>query len=258
MLKSIPVMVTGALLLVSSFSWAAHPLITDDAGTLGKGKFQIEISGQHDSDKEIVNGVDTKWTGSQLATTLSYGFIENADLVLALPYQWGKTTEDGVTTYQEQGIADVTLDLKWRFFEQNGFSLALKPGLRFPTGNEEKGLGAGRLGYQAFLIGSREIALWAFHASIGYILNENKADAERNIWHASFAATYEVIKDLKVVGNIGIERNRDKSATKDPAFVLGGFIYSLFDNLDVDFGVKYGLNSVETDWSLMVGAAFRF
>jgi hypothetical protein len=248
----------GLFLLVHTVVWGAHPLITDDAGTQGKGKFQIEFSGQYDSDKESVNGASLESTGSQIATTLSYGIIENADLVLSLPYQWGKVKVDGVTVYDEKGISDTTFEVKWRFFEKDGLSLALKPGLRIPTGNDEKGLGAGRTGYHAFLIGSKEVEPWAFHVNAGYIGNENKADEEKNIWHASLAATYEAIKGLKVVGNIGIERNRDKAADKDPAFFLGGVIYSLSESLNIDVGVKYGLTTAETDWSLMAGMAFSF
>jgi len=245
-------------LLFHTVAWGAHPLITDDAGTQGKGKFQIEVNGQYDSDKETVNGVSAESTGGQIAATLSYGVIENADLVLGLPYQWGKVKEDGVTVYDENGVSDMTLEVKWRFFEKDGLSLALKPGVRIPTGNDETGLGAGRTGYYAFFIGSKEAAPWAFHVNVGYIGNENKADEEINIWHASLAATCEVVKNLKLVGNIGIERNRDKTADKDPAFLLGGVIYAVTERFDIDFGVKYGLTAVETDWSLMAGTAFRF
>jgi hypothetical protein len=245
-------------LLVHAVAWGAHPLISDDAGTLGKGKFQIEVSGQYDSDKETVNGVSTESTGGQIATTLSYGFIENADLILSLPYQWGKVKEDGITVYNENGVSDMALEVKWQFYEKDGFALALKPGVRVPTGNEEKGLGAGRTGYHTFLIGSKEAAPWAFHVNVGYIGNENKVDEEKNIWHASLATTCEVVKNLKLVGNIGIERNRDKTADKDPAFLLGGVIYSVSERFDIDFGVKYGLTAAENDWSLMAGMAFRF
>jgi hypothetical protein len=244
--------------LVHAVAWGAHPLITDDAGTQGKGKFQVEVSGQYDSDKETLNGVSVESTGGQVATTLSYGFIENADIVLSLPYQWGKVKEDGVAVYDERGISDTTVEVKWRFFEKDGLSLALKPGLRIPTGNDEKGLGAGRTGYHAFIIGSKEVEPWAFHVNVGYIGNENKADDEKNIWHASLATTYEVIKNLKIVGNVGIERNSDKAADKDPAFLIGGVIYSLSQSLDIDVGVKYGLTAAETEWSLMAGMAFRF
>jgi len=248
----------GMCLLGHTVVWGAHPLITDDAGTQGKGRFQIEVNGQYDSDRETVNGASLESTGSQIATTLSYGIIENADLVLSLPYQWGKVKEGGVTVYDEKGISDTTVEVKWRFYEKGGLSLALKPGVSIPTGNDEKGLGAGKTGYHAFIIGSKEAAPWAFHVNVGYIGNENKADEEKNIWQASLAATYEAIKGLKVVGNIGIERNRDKAADKDPAFFLGGVIYSISESFDIDFGVKYGLTAPETDWSVMAGTAFRF
>ena len=85
----------SVFLLFPTVAWGAHPLITDDAGTQGKGKFQVEVNGQYDADKETFNGVSTESTGGQIATTLSYGVIENADLVLSLPYQWGKVKEDG-------------------------------------------------------------------------------------------------------------------------------------------------------------------
>lgn len=251
-------LVVSAMLLMHTIAWGAHPLITDDAGTQGKGKFQLEVNGQYDSDKETENGVSLESTGGQVATTLSYGVMESADLVLSLPYQWAKAKEDGVRVYDEKGVSDTTLEAKWRFFEKDGLSLALKPGVSIPTGNDEKGLGAGKMGYHVFFIGSKEAAPWAFHVNVGYIGNENKVDEEKNIWHASLATTYEVMKNLKVVGNVGIERNPGRTADRDPAFVISGVIYSVAESFDIDGGVKYGLTSSENDWSLMAGMAFRF
>jgi hypothetical protein len=244
--------------VLPALSWAAHPLITDDAGTQGKGKFQLELNGQYDTEKETVDGVSVQTTGGQVATTLSYGIIENVDLVVSLPYQWGKVEENEATTYDEKGISDTVLEAKWRFFEQKSYSLALKPGISFPTGNDEKGLGTGRVGGHLFLIGSKELGAFAFHANLGYIRNENKADEQENIWHASLATTWEVLKNLKLVTNIGIERNPEGNAENNPAFLLGGLIYSVAENFDIDCGVKYGLNSSETDLSLMAGISIRF
>jgi hypothetical protein len=42
------------------------------------------------------------------------------------------------------------------------------------------------------------------------------------------------------------------------AFVLGGLIYSLSENLDLDLGVKGGLTHTETDIAIMAGLAWRF
>ncbi len=247
-----------AVLFISSDAWGAHPLITDDAETQGKGKVQVEVNGRYDTDKETSNGVTAESTGAQVMTILSYGLTGNADLVLSLPYQWVKVKEEGVTIYDERGISDTTFEVKWRFFEKDGLTLALKPGVIVPTGNESRGLGAGRIGYQAFFIGTKEAEPWEFHANVGYIGNENKADQEKNIWHVSLAAKYEVFKNLELVGNIGMERNRDKTASGNPAFILGGVIYEISESFSVDCGVKYGLAPAETDLTLLAGMALRF
>lgn len=44
----------------------------------------------------------------------------------------------------------------------------------------------------------------------------------------------------------------------DPAFILGGLIYSISKNLDIDFGIKGGLNKPETDYAILAGIAWRF
>jgi len=247
-----------AALLIACPSWAAHPLITDDTGTQGKGKFQLELNGQYGWDKEDEGGLSVKSTGGQASATLSYGIVENVDLVLSLPYLWGKEKDDDVTIYDENGIGDATFEIKWRLFEKDGFSLALKPGITFPTGDEDKGLGTGKLGGHILLIGSKELGSWAFHANLGYIRNENDTDEQKDIWHASLAATWEVVKNLKLVADVGVERNTDKDAGDDPAYIIGGIIYSVNENLDVDLGVKGGLSKSETDLSLLAGVTFRF
>ncbi|MBE0558528.1 MAG: transporter [Proteobacteria bacterium] len=250
--------VFGAVLFVSSVVWASHPVITDDAETQGKGKFQAEVNGQYDSDKETANGVTAESTGAEVMTILSYGLTDTADLVLSVPYQWGKVKEEGVTIYDEKGIADTTFEVKWRFYGKDGLMLALKPGVIFPAGNESRGLGAGKVGYQAFFIATKMADPWEFHANAGYIGNENKADEEKNIWHASLAAEYELFERLELVANIGIERNRDKTGSGNPAFLLGGIEYEVAESLSVGLGVKYGLTAAETDWSLLAGIAFGF
>ncbi len=263
-------MIFVAALFIACPSWAAHPLITDDTGTQGKGKFQLELTGQYDWDDEDDGDVSVEYTGAEAAATLSFGILDNVDLVLSLPYLWGKETEKGTerrlfcerkyteTTYDEDGLGDAGLEVKWRFFEKDGFSVALKPGISFPTGDEDKGLGTGKLGGQIFLMASQEVEPFAFHANLGYIRNENDADEREDIWHASLAATCEVVKDLNLVANVGVERNPDDTANDDPVFFVGGIVYSITENFDVDLGVKVGLTNPETDISALAGLAFRF
>jgi hypothetical protein len=263
------------LAVLSSYGTAfgAHPLITDDTGTQGKGKFQLEVNSEFNSEKERQYNADEdkreikKETGGELATILSYGIIDNLDAVLGFPYQWKKTRIDGVVTTdpteQGDGISDLSLEAKWRFFEKDGLSFALKPGIRVPAGDENKGLGNGRVSYSLTFITTKEIKPWAFHLNLGHTRNEYKlqADKEANrkdIWHTSLAAEVEAVKDLKIVGNIGMERNPDKTSNTHPAFILGGLIYSISENISVDVGLKGGLNKPATDLTFLAGIAFKF
>lgn len=244
----------GATLLFAGTARAAHPLITDDAGTTGTGKTLVELNGQYDrNDYE-----GTKEKNYELAVALTYGLTETVDLVVAAPYTWANswTDEEGKTS--NDGIGDTSMEVKWRFYEQDGLSLAVKPGLSLPTGDDDKGLGAGKATYQMFFVGTQEVAPWAFHLNLGYIRNNNTADERENIWHASLAGDLELTEDLHLVANIGTERNPAKGEDTYPAFILGGLVYSLTEYCDVDFGVKAGLNHAEPDYSLLAGVAFTF
>ncbi len=44
------------------------------------------------------------------------------------------------------------------------------------------------------------------------------------------------LKDLVVAADTGVERNPDKASDTHPAYILGGLIYSLGENLDIDIG----------------------
>jgi hypothetical protein len=244
--------------LFSTSVFAAHPLITDDTGTQGKGRFQLEVNSEVNYDKESEAGVKTKTTGGEMGTIISYGIIDNVDIVLGVPYQWFKVKEDGETISREKGISDITLELKWRFYERDGWSFALKPGVTFPAGNEKKDLGTGRVTYSIFFITTKEIEPLAFHLNLGYMRNENKLDERKDMWHFSLASEVKLIKNLKVVANIGAERNPERVSHKHPAFILGGLIYSIVENFDVDIGIKGGLNKPETDVTILAGIAWRF
>jgi hypothetical protein len=240
-------------LFLAGTAFAAHPLITDDTGTQGRGNSQLELNAEFEHEDEDGSEADT----SEVAATLSYGIAEKVDLVLNLPYQFIRVKERGETA-SEDGISDISIEAKWRFFEKDGLSFALKPGISLPTGDEDKGLGAGKVAYSAFFIATKKVGPWAFHVNLGYMRNENDADERKNLWHASAAAQVQATKNLIIAGNIGIEENTDRNADTDPAFILGGVIYSLTEDLDVDFGVKAGLTGPEADYSLLAGLAWRF
>jgi len=249
---SAPLVIFG-ILSCATAAFAAHPLITDDAGTMGTGKSQLELTGEYGYDKE--DGVITKTRQGDASFT--YGLSEAADLVVGLPYLHVKTSDE-TSTMTENGFSDISLAVKWRLYEDNGLSLAIKPGLTLPTGDDEEGLGAGKATYSFFFVTSKEMDPWGFHLNLGYVRNENTLDEERDLWHASIASTVALTENLVAVANLGVESNSDKLAGTDPAFFLVGLVYALSEELDLDCGIKYGLNDPETDSTVLAGLTWKF
>jgi len=100
--------------------------------------------------------------------------------------------------------------------------------------------------------------LFAVHVNAGYIRNENNIDKRKNIWHASVACEAEVIKNLKLMANVGMERNPNPSSDNHPAFALAGISWDVSEKVTLDVGVKYGLTSTETDWTGLAGMTVNF
>ncbi|MBI5101083.1 MAG: transporter [Nitrospirae bacterium] len=245
-------------LVLTGNSFAKDMLITNDTGTQGKGHLLVEVNSEFGFNKEVVFDATTREASFGLETIFSYGVTENVDVILGIPYLWRRVEEDGAGTAKENGISDVTVELKWKFYEKDGLSFALKPGLSLPTGDKVKGLGTGKTAYNLFFITTKVIEPLTFDLNLAYTRNENKVDEEKDIWYASLAMELAVSEKMLLIGNAGIQTNMDKTSTSSPAFILGGINYTVTDALSVNLGVKGALNEAETDYVILAGIAWRF
>jgi hypothetical protein len=92
---------------------AAHPLTTEDTGTQGRGKFQLELTAESGRDAADSTRKETV----AMAAVLSYGLRDDTDVILTLPRKRVYTQAGGANT-TESGRTDAGLDFKWRFFEK--------------------------------------------------------------------------------------------------------------------------------------------
>ena len=234
--------------------FAAHPLITEDTGTQGKGNFQLELTSEHAYEEED----GTRETTVRTNAVLSYGLRDNADVILTLPHRRiSSEAADGSRTVK-QGTADIGLDLKWRFYEQENLSFALKPGLTTPTGDETKNLGTGKSTRSLFLVTSYDAAPWEYHLHLGYIHNRNVLGQHESQRHISVAAGRKVSDKLKLAVDYGTDTPTSQASSLNTEFFILGAIYSVRKNLDLDFGAKWGLTPPEADFTWLAGVTFRF
>ena len=241
-------------------AFAAHPLFTDDTLTQGKGKSQIEANYHYYHDND--GGVKTQISQPQAQVT--YGILNPLDAIVTVPYQFVSQTQGGDTT-TNNGLGDVALALKWRFYgeKEKGLQFAIKPSVTFPTGDEKKGLGFGREAYGITLISTFEREEWYVSANLGYLYNDYGLQSDRDafrrdIWSASLSGQYEIFEDVWLVGEAGVASNPDVTSDTPPAYILGGIIYEITKNVDLDIGYKYGLNKPMVDYSILSGITIRF
>lgn len=240
-------------LLPAGSCFAAHPLITEDTGTQGRGNGQLELTAEYGHDE----AADAEEDAADFAVVLSYGLRDNLDLLLTLPYSRADTLADGATT-TVHGLGDIGLDAKWRFFEEGRLSVALKTGVTFASGDETQGLGAGKSNVGVNLVASFETAEWGWHVHIGHLRNRNVHDERDVIRHFSLALTRTVMDRLKLVADLGRFTTTDRSFDEDTRFLTLGAIYGVSDDFDIDIGLKRGLSDPETDTTLQMGIVLRF
>jgi hypothetical protein len=252
-------------------SRAAHPFITDDSGTQGTGNWQLELLGQRsylDRTADARAGpVRQESRATLFNPVLTYGLLDNLDLAAGLSHLRYRVTEDGAVTGEASGMSDSTLDLKWRFYESGDFSLALKPSLSLPTGNENRGLGTGRASWGVGLSATYEAGPWTFLGNVAYTrlrfsLPQDEAASRDDLWRLSGGATWSVAEGVRLAGEVGIRTNVARDDPFQPGrngqFAMLGAIYSPDKKIDLDVGVRKRLNRDEADTVILIGATFRW
>ena len=202
-LKITGIICCTTILCFAAPAFAAQPLITDDTGTMGVMKFQLETGTEFGWNREDNNGVATDAPYQLLSLTLTAGVLDSLGLVLALPFCWQQVEENGLKTYDNGGLNDLSLALKWRFLELGPASFALKPSITIPSGDYNRGLSDARPAYGATLISTVEFKPVTISANAGYTI-QKYTDADRstcreNLWNLSMSGTAEVIKGLQMV-----------------------------------------------------------
>jgi hypothetical protein len=249
--QRIPVLL-GSLFMTPAL-YAAHPLITEDTATQGQGNLQFELT----NEQTVTHEVGTDRTTVLTNGVLTFGATDSADVIVTVPYlRLGASPPAG--TPAESGFTDAGLDLKWRFYDTDRLSFALKPGLTFPTGDETRNLGTGRVTWSAYLTTSYRTGRWNALLHVGHVHHNNTFNERRDIWHGSAALVRQLGESLQVVVDTGVDTSTDRRARSNPTFLITGLIWSARKNLDVDLGYRLESSDTLRARALLAGLAARW
>lgn len=250
--------------------YPAPPYVTDDAGTQGRGNWQLELTVEHERNSASADSgtgsVRLETRATAFVPALTYGLLDNLDIAVVGTHLHLRTIEDGALVNDVYGRGDTTLELKWRFREAEGLSLAFKPGLILPTGDENKGLGVGKPSLGGILIATYDTEPWSWLANVGYrrvsyALSSDRQASRTDLWSVSGGFAYSIAGHLRLVGEAGARTNpsRDDPVYAPPMgqFAMLGLIYGA-PKFGFGAGVRKALNSAEPSVSYIAGAAFRW
>lgn len=215
-----------------------------------KGELELGVSGRYAEIKAALfePRIDQYTTDVQAR----YGLTDDVSLNLAVPF----VMRDAEYGKDESGIGDVRLGFElvtYRDIFDYPYILPYAE-LRLPTGDEDKGLGAGDVtGDVGIALGSTAHRYWHFILDVRYMIVPN-AD---NTWAVGLGLVHELSKKfaVSVEGQL-----RDKAAEERqrPKAVIGGMTYKPTKNwaLSVFAGAETD-SRVETVSGLKLNYTFR-
>lgn len=233
------------LLLAAGAAHANHPMFTEDTQVLGKDRNQVELHGVRAKD-----GATRRDEGS---VTLSRGVHETADLQLEVPYIRLRSDDA-----RESGVGDTTVSLKWRVYESGPFALLVRPDVIFPTGDDARGLGAGRTRWGLNGAASYEIGAVEVIGHLGYLDNRNTLGERRALRHASIAALWSPVHAVTLLVDYARDTNPDPGDERASREVVFGLMYAWSKDVDIGVGLQRGLSEPADDRALRAGLKVRW
>jgi Putative MetA-pathway of phenol degradation len=231
---------------------AAHPLVTDDTGTVGRGTYQLELGAASARDRDVSRQRDSEYTAQ-----LAYGARDDLELSTQMPSTRRRTDAAGVAS-SVRGVGDAALAAKWRFHENGATSLAFKPQLSLPTGDERDGLGRGRTAYGFDVILGIAAEPWNVDFQLGYFRNRNDIGERRDLRSASVAVVRDVSGRARMALDVGVSTNAEPGKGTDPAFAIVAWMYDVNPAVTVDVGYHKALTRIDLDRTAIIGITIGF
>lgn len=238
---------------------AGRPLAIDDADPVDPGLFEVEAGAAffHDS-------VCDHWDAP---FGLTYGVAENVEAGVGFGGQFEERSEvlgegRGMRHTHENGVGDLTLGAKWRFLEERAWlpRQALVPSVKFPTAEEDDGLGSGETDYDLTWIASKALTeRLGAHLNAGYsFIGEPSGEDLGDIVHYGVAIDYQLADPLQWVGEVFAEKELENGGGTAVQYNVG-LRFALSEALTLDAAAGSRICGDGTpDFAATVGLTWAF
>lgn len=249
------VWIVGMLLASPGLSFA------DDGPTWQYGLSFSYLTGDYGEDEDT----DILYTA---ATVKRY--FEKGDVTVTIPYL--DISDDGITYIDGgaeavegvsggSGLGDVILKGRYYAVEQDGPLpfIDLVGSIKFPTADEDKGLGTGETDFTVMAEFARRLEndAWILLGELGYtFVGEPSGYDVDNRWLYSVGLAYEVDPKVTVSGYLD-GRTAIFDGNDDPLSILMIGEYKFRPDLRLDTMLEFGLNDGAPDFAITFGLRKR-
>lgn len=242
-------LVVVGLLGYAGVAMAGRPLIIDDADPVERGRFELEAGIGYVKGE----GIDH----FDVPLGLTYGLLSRVEVGIGFGGQFEDQPRESGGTAFEEGISDLTLGFKWKLLDQDKafFDQALAGTIKFPTADEDRGMGSGEIDYDLTYILTRQIDdRTAILFNVGYTWLGGSDESD--VLHYGPALTHQLTPTLQPVAEIVFETPVDGGKTS--VGINGGIRYQLLESLTLDAAVGAKLAGDWPDWTATVGLTWAF
>jgi len=227
-----------------SFAYAARPLYTEDAWVTPLNKLVIESGILFLTRRDNV-GV------KELITSLKYGFAQNFDASLDLPYMSQYSPEGNY-----DGMSNGTFKLKYNFYDNAGMEVAgFLLGYQVDSEDPNHSTEPSSHDITTQLIYSKELGDISWHFNFGYMFDDEPGGQPTEdfiLYNAAFAKPLTGAANL--VGEVQYSKNTyTGDIVGETAF---GFNYKYSDKLTFDTALGCGLNENSSSSNFVFGLTY--
>ena len=226
---------------------SAHPLISEDTGTQGAGKFELEL------------GASNTRQGSgrtfEVDPQLSSGIAPSVDAIVrasAFDLHGDAIPENGA----RRGFGTTMVDVKWRFAQADAWSFGTRAGIDLPSARS--GFGYQRTGAHALIMATADLKPLLFTTNLAWTRLPSDAGSPRDQYRISAAALWTVSSALRLAFDIAHYSVPDADSRAWASVALAGAIYTVHPGFDLDIGWQQRLRQPAPAGVLFLGATLRW
>ena len=221
---------------------AGPPFVTDDPEPVPYQHFEFYNLSLGSAIRGDTQGFAPAWE-------YNYGIVPNGQAHIIAPLTFDKQTGG-------YGYGDTELGFKYRFIDENKNTaqpmVGVYPLLELPTGDEQRGLGAGYLRAYFPLWIQKSFGDWTTYGGGGYWINHGDDTVNRDYWFFGWLLQRQVTKQLAIGAEIYHQTSTVAFGATNPIYTAPttgfniGAIYDFDDNHHLLASVGAGLQNAST------------